>query len=470
MNEENIVQTRINDRHHPKRLLLKTKLCYSRSTRPRKQKTMMLTSRTLLAAALLTLAHSASAVTLVQAGALLDRPGQAPRGASTVVVDAGKITAVLDGFVGADRYPGATVIDLRQQFVLPGLIDSHVHLTTDRAGLDRVAAAVSTNDADWAYEAAMNANKTLQAGFTTVRNLGDGGGVTLALRSAIAKGWATGPRILDAGETISGTAGHADPHNGAADWVRSATDTSNLCNSVESCRRAVRKQVGRGVDVIKIATTGGVNSNIGVGLGKQMFDDEVKALVDTAHMYGKKVAVHAHGNDGVAAALAAGADSIEHGTMLDEDTVKLFLKSGAYYVPTLSTVIGYRERLAKDPNAYPPEVLKKIQWRLGVTGKSLKLASARGVKIAFGTDAGVSKHGDNAKEFPLMVEFGMTPAEAIKAATVNAADLLGISAIAGTIEAGKSADIIAVAGSPIQDIKQLGSVRFVMSQGKVVKQ
>lgn len=427
--------------------------------------------RTILSACMLVAAHSASAVTLIHAGNLLDRPGNAPRGASTIVVDGGKVSAVLDGFVGADKYPGATVIDLRQKFVLPGLIDSHVHLTTDRAGVERVAAAVGANDADWAFEAAMNANKTLQAGFTTVRNLGDGdGGSTLALRSAIAKGWTTGPRILDAGKTISGTAGHADPNNGAADWVRSQTDTSNLCNSAESCRRAVRQQVGRGVDVIKIATTGGVNSNIGVGLGKQMFDDEIKALVETAHMYGKKVAVHAHGNDGVAAALAAGADSIEHGTMLDEATIKLFLKSGAYYVPTLSTVIGYRERLAKDPHAYPPEVLKKIQWRLGVTGKSLRLAHARGVNIAFGTDAGVSKHGDNAKEFAMMVEFGMTPAEAIKAATVNAADLLGLADTIGSIEPGKSADIIAVASSPLQDVTQLGKVGFVMNQGKVVKQ
>ncbi len=428
--------------------------------------------RTLTAALLLSAAaHNASATTLIQAGSLLDRPGQAPRGASTVVVDEGKITAVLDGFIGIDKYPGATVIDLRQKFVLPGLIDSHVHLTSDRGGLEGAAAALSANPADKAYETAMNANKTLQAGFTTVRNLGDGkAGTVLSLRAAIDKGWATGPRILDAGRMISGTAGHADPNNGAADWVREQNDTSNLCNSVESCRRTVRQQIGRGVDVIKIATTGGVTSNIGAGLAKQMFDDEIKALIDTAHMYGKKVAVHAHGNDGVAAALAAGADSIEHATMLDEATVKLFLKSNAYYVPTLSTVIGYRERLAKDPKAYPPEILKKIQWRLGVTGRSLKMAHARGVKIAFGTDAGISKHGDNAKEFPMMVEYGMTAAEAIKAATVNGADLLGISALAGSIEPGKSADIIAVATSPLQDIGQLGKVSFVMTQGKIVKQ
>jgi imidazolonepropionase-like amidohydrolase len=431
----------------------------------------MLINRAVLASTLFLLSGTAGAVSLVQAGSLLDRPGQAARGASTIVVDGGKVIAVLDGFVGVDKYPGATVIDLRQKFVLPGLIDSHVHLTTDRAGVEAVAAAVTTNTADWAYEAAMNAHKTVQAGFTSVRNLGDGdSGVTLALRDAVAKGWVQGPRIIDAGNSISATAGHMDESNGTADWVRAHANHNNLCNSTESCRRAVRLQVGRGVDVIKIATTGGVNSRIGVGLGRQLFDDEVKALVDTAHMYGKKVAVHAHGNDGVDAALLAGADSIEHGTMMDENTVKLFLKSKAYYVPTLSTVLGYRERLAKNPNAYSPEVLVKIQWRLGVTGKSLKLAHARGIKIAFGTDAGVSKHGDNAKEFAMMVEFGMSPAEAIKAATVNAADLLGISAIAGSIEPGKSADIIAVASSPLQDIKQLSSVGFVMAQGKIVKQ
>lgn len=422
---------------------------------------------TLLALAL-PAAHAG--VTLVQAGSLLDRPGQAPRGNATVVVDGGKISAVLEGFVGADKYPGATIIDLRSQFVLPGLIDSHVHLTNDRGGNDGHLSMYTNSAAAWAYEAAMNAEKTLNAGFTTVRNLGDGPeGITLALRDAVAKGWARGPRILDAGVSISATAGHMDSRNGNADWVREHLPTENLCDSAESCRRAVRLQVSRGADVIKIATTGGVNSVIGAGLGRQMFDDEAKALIETAHMYGKKVAVHAHGDDGVNLALAAGADSIEHGTMLDENSVKLFLKSGAYYVPTLSTVLGYRERLAKDPNAYSPNVLAKIKWRLGVTGRSLKLAHARGVKIAFGTDAGVSKHGQNASEFEMMVEFGMSPAAAIKAATVNAADLLGVSALAGSIEPGKSADIIAVASSPLADIAQLKKVGFVMMEGKVIR-
>jgi imidazolonepropionase-like amidohydrolase len=387
------------------------------------------------------------------------------------VVEDGKIQAVLDGFVGSERYPGATVIDLRQRFVLPGLIDSHVHLVSDRAGVEGALAGVTTSAAAWAYEAEMNAGKTLNAGFTTVRNLGDSNeGITLALRDAIAKGWAKGPRIIDAGTPISTTSGHMDGRLGYADWVQEAIHTDNVCDGAEQCRKAVRLQIGRGVDVIKIATTGGVNSKIGAGVGKQMFDDEARALIETAHLYGKKVAVHAHGKDGVDLALAMGADSIEHGTMLDEGSAKLFLKSGAYYVSTMSTVNGYKERLANNPHAYEPAVLEKIKWRIGITGKSFRLAHQSGVKIAFGTDAGVSKHGRNADEFEYMVEFGMSPAEAIKAATVNAADLLGVSAVAGTLEAGKAADIIAVAGDPLKDVKVLKQVPFVMAAGKVFKQ
>lgn len=413
---------------------------------------------------------SAAPVTLVQAGHVLDVPGKAPRGATTLVVEGGKISAVLDGFVGTEKYPAARIVDLRSRYVLPGLIDSHVHLTSDRAGNEGALALVTTSQAAWAYEAELNAHKTLNAGFTTVRNLGDGPeGITLALRDAINKGWVQGPRIIDAGTPISATAGHMDGRLGYADWVQEHISDENVCDGVESCRRAVRKQIGRGVDVIKIATTGGVNSVVGAGVGKQMFDDEAKALIETAHLYGKKVAVHAHGDGGINLALAAGADSIEHGTMLDEAGIKLFLKSGAYYVPTLSTINGYKDRLAADPNAYSPDVLAKIQWRIGITGKALKLAHDKGVKIAFGTDAGVSKHGRNADEFELMVQFGMTPMEAIQAATVNAADLLGLSAKVGTLEAGKSADLIAVNADPLQDISELKRVRFVMMGGAVAK-
>ena len=220
--------------------------------------------------------------------------------------------------------------------------------------------------------------------------------------------------------------------------------------------------------MIKIATTGGVNSRIGAGLGQQMFEDEARAIVDTAKLYGKKVAVHAHGADGVKVALAAGVDSIEHGTLLDDECIALFLKTGAYYVPTLSTVNGYIERLAANPDAYAPEVRAKVEWRIKVTGESLRKAAPRGVKIAFGTDAGVSKHGRNADEFELMVKYGMTPAAAIQAATVNAADLLGLAAEIGTLEPGKRADLIAVDGDPLSDVTVLKHVPFVMKDGREV--
>jgi imidazolonepropionase-like amidohydrolase len=409
-------------------------------------------------------------VVLIHAGRLLDRPGQQPRGAATVVVRNGRIEAVRDGFAAAAAFPGATVVDLRERYVLPGLIDSHVHLDSDRAGQEGFVESLTNSDAYFAYQALANARKTLDAGFTTVRNLGDDRGVTLALRDAIAAGSVPGPRIVDSGTGVSSTAGHGDRTLSLAPAIGEHVSEANLCDGPESCRRAIREQIRRGVDVIKIMTTGGVNSRIGTGVGKQMFDDEAQALIETAHLYGKKVAVHAHGADGINLALKHGADSIEHGTLLDEESVKLFLKSGAYYVPTLSTVNGYLERLAKDPNAYPPAVRAKIDWRIKITGKALELAYPRGVKIAFGTDAGVSKHGRNADEFELMVKHGMPAAAAIKAATLNAADLLGLAAEVGSIEPGKRADLIAVAGDPLSDVTVLKRVSFVMKDGVVHKQ
>jgi imidazolonepropionase-like amidohydrolase len=344
-----------------------------------------------------------------------------------------------------------------------------VHLDSDAGGNAALIEAVTDSPARAAYRAAGNAKKTLMAGFTTVRNMGDGTGATLALRDAVAAGELPGPRIIDAGRSISTTSGHMDATLSVSEDLHASIGQENLCDGVESCRQAIRKQVRRGVDVIKIATTGGVNSRIGAGLGRQLFDDEVKALVDTAHLYGKKVAVHAHGDDGVNIALAAGADSIEHGTMITDESIKLFKSSGAYYVPTLSTVNGYLERLAANPNAYPPDVLAKVQWRIGVTGKSLAKAYPAGVKIAFGTDAGVSKHGRNADEFELMVKHGMPASAAIQAATMNAATLLGVEKEVGSLEPGKAADLIAVAGDPIADITTLKSVRFVMKNGRVFK-
>ncbi len=429
----------------------------------------MLRRLLLSVAVALAAAAPAAETALVQAGHLLDRPGKLVRGPSTVIIVDGRVTEVRDGFVDASAFPGARVIDQRGRFVLPGLIDSHVHLDSDLAGIAGQVEDMTRNPPAAAYDALVNGQKTLRAGFTTVRNLGNGDGVTLALRDAINAGKVIGPRILDAGSAISTTAGHMDGTLGYRDDLHDALASDNTCDGVESCRRAVRLQIARGVDLIKIATTGGVNSRIGAGLGKQMFDDEARALIETARLYGKKVAVHAHGADGIVLGLNAGAASIEHGTLLDDEGIKLFLKSGAYYVPTLSTINGYIERLAKDPNAYSPAVKAKIEWRIKVTGESLRKAAPKGVKIAFGTDAGVSKHGRNADEFELMVKHGMTPAAAIVAATVNAADLLGLGAEIGSLEPGKRADLIAVDGDPLQDVTVLKRVAFVMKDGVSVQ-
>ncbi|MFN5781822.1 MAG: amidohydrolase family protein [Novosphingobium sp.] len=417
-----------------------------------------------IAATLLSGTSALAAPTYIHAGTVIAVPGQTPRGATTIVVDEGRIVSVQDGFVPAPA--GAVTIDLKDKTVLPGLIDSHVHLASDRGGNERLIGAMTDSLPLNAYETYWNGMKTLRAGFTTVRNLGDDKGKVLALKEAIKRGWVQGPRILDAGESISTTGGHMDGRVGLSEDMHAHISTENLCDGVDDCRKAVRRQIGRGADVIKFATTGGVNS--GTGLATRMFDDEAKALVETAHAYGRKVAVHAHGLDGIKLAIRAGADSIEHGTTIDEEAARMMAKAGTYYVPTLSTVNGYLERLAANPNAYPPAIKAQIDWRIGITGKSLQIAYPLGVKIAYGTDAGPSKHGRNADEFELLVKFGMPPVEALKAATVNAAALLGVDRETGTLEPGKAADIVAVSGNPLADVKVLKAMKFVMARGQVV--
>lgn len=423
-----------------------------------------------LAAGAAALAMSGAAIAapkVIHAGRLIAVPGEAVRGPSTIMVDAGRIVSVVDGHQPAPQ--GAELIDLSDKTVLPGLIDSHVHLSSDEGGVARAMQSMERSDGWFALNAYRNGMKTLRAGFTTVRNLGDGTGATLALADAVEEGLVMGPRIVDAGMSLSATTGHMDSALGWREEFRPLFEQAgNTCDGAPECRRAVRLQVARGANVIKFASTGGVNSRIGAGLGAQLFEDEARAIVETGRLYDKRVAVHAHGADGILLALKLGVDSIEHGTILTDAVIDAWAKSDTYYVPTLSTVNGYKARLAANADAYSPEVLAKIRWRIDITGKSLQTLVPRGVKIAFGTDAGVSKHGSNGDEFELMVANGMTPEGALVAATINAADLLGLSDEIGTIEPGKSADIIAVAGDPLSDVAVLKNMSFVMAKGEIV--
>ena len=406
--------------------------------------------------------------TYIQAGALLDRPGEAPKGNSTIVVRDGKVAQVLPGFVAPPA--GARLVDLRDRFVLPGLVDMHVHLWG--VGGDPMRErlnALTTDDADDMMQAVVNAKTTLDAGFTTVRDLGGNPRGIRALRDAVARGDVEGPTIVNAGRMVSVTGGHGDGTNGLAEeWADAVHQHQiNTCDGPDDCRRAVRAQVGMGAQVIKFAATGGVLSNVAGGLGRAMTPEEMSAIVTTAHALGRKVAAHSHAAEGTKAALEAGVDSIEHGTLIDDETVKLFKAKGAYLVPTMIAPVT---ALAQARGGQlPPATIPKAEAAAAAAAESHARAIRAGVKIAFGTDTGVSKHGDNAKEFALMVRAGMTPAQAIRAATVSAADLLGRSAELGTLEPGHAADLIAVTGSPLDDVTRLERVDFVMHRGVVAK-
>jgi imidazolonepropionase-like amidohydrolase len=408
----------------------------------------------------------AEPVRVIHAGTLIAEPGRGPLRNASVVVRGRQIAEVRPGFVDV---PGAQVIDLRNSTVMPGFVDLHVHM---RGLDDRIQARLQQNQRDYedeAYTAQVNARRTLLAGFTTVRDLGNNPRLIFSLRDAINQGMFAGPTIVAAGQGISVTGGHGDPRNGLNRdlYHVEAERVINTCNGPEDCRRAVRDQIGLGAEVIKIAATGGVLSNVAGGLNQQMMDDEIRAVVQTARTFGRKVAAHAHGVDGINAALRAGVDSIEHGTFTNDETFRLYRQTGAYYVPTLlapAAAVADGQRGALTPAQY-----EKARQAAGNAEQSFARAIRSGVKIAFGTDSGVSKHGDNAQEFALMVKNGMAPMEAIKSATVNAADLLGKSASIGTIAPGKDADIIAVDGDPLTNIRELESVDFVMKHGRVHK-
>jgi len=409
---------------------------------------------------------AAEPVTVIHAGALLAVPGTPPRGRSTIVVRGGKIAEVRDGF---SDVPGARVVDLANQYVLPGLIDCHIHMQgTGDPKQERLDEAHKGGE-DSLVDAVRNARTDLLAGFTSVRDLGGDAAVLRALKSGIADHVFEGPTIMMAAEMVSVTAGHGDGsatlREDFARTVRASAD--NICDGVDSCRRAVRAQIRDGAEVIKFAATGGVLDPVASGLGQHMTFDEMKAVIDTAHQFGRKAAAHAHGTEGINTALRAGVDSIEHGTFADMESIRLYKAHGAWYVPTL--IAPATAVLAGRRGDLPAASAAKAEAAAGHSIDSFKLAYRNGVKIAFGTDTGVSKHGDNAQEFGLMVGAGMPAATAIRAATVEAAALLGRTAEVGTIEPGKLADIIAVAGDPVVDVGQLGHVRFVMHGGAVVK-
>ena len=408
---------------------------------------------------------AAEPVTVIHAGTLLAEPGKPPRRNASVVVRGRTIAEVRDGFVDL---PGARVVDLRNATVLPGLIDSHVHLSGLDDRLQARLQASGRDNEDEAFTAILNARKTLLAGFTTVRDLGGDPRLVLSLRDAINAGQFSGPTILSAARMVSVSGGHGDGRNGANRGLAGlVTLPGNTCNGPDDCRRATREQVSAGADVIKFAATGGVLSNVPGGLNQQMMDDEMRAVVMTAKTFGRKVAAHAHGVEGVNAALRAGVDSIEHGTFTNDESFRLYKQTGAYYVPTLlapAAALADGQRGALTTAQYD-----KARLAAGNAEKSFAEAVRRGVKIAFGTDTGVSPHGRNAEDFALMVKNGMSPALAICSATVDAAELLGITAKAGTIAPGKDADIIAVDGDPTQNVRLLEQVGFVMKSGRVHK-
>lgn len=400
-------------------------------------------------------------------GTLLAVPGKPPLREQTVVVRGGKVEQVLPGFVPAEQLGGEVqVVDLRGSFVLPGLIDCHVHLTSEYSARSRLD-AVELSDADRAVLGAAHARRTLLAGFTTVRDLGSTGDAIFALREGIARGLIPGPRILAAGESITPTGGHADETHGyREDLFTAPGPMQGVADGPAGCRAAVRAQVKRGADVIKVTATGGVLSATAAGTDLQLFPDELQAIVETAALLGRKVAAHAHGTQGIKAALRAGVHSIEHGTYLDDEAIALFKEKRAFLVPTLSAGRAVTE-WADRPGFLPPPVAVKARQVGPTIQGALSRAWKGGVRIAFGTDAGVGPHGDNARELSLLVEAGMPPAEALASATVHAAELLGLSGELGTIEPGKAADLIACQGDPLADVAALATPTFVMRAGVV---
>lgn len=418
--------------------------------------------KTLLAVAALLASASASAETYaIQAGRLIVDAAQPARGPSTVIVAGGRIARIENGFVAPQ---GATIVDQRSRTVMPGLIDAHVHLTGD-PGTPYWREAIDSNELATVI-GVKNALLTARAGFTTVRDLGAPGLSSFALRDAIRDGIVPGPRIVASGSALSIVGGHGDV-SGFRPEVNAALDPGGTCTGPDECARRVREWAKRGSDVIKITATGGVLSQQGRGLEGHFDPAEIRAITSTAHRLGLKVAAHAHGARGIEDAARAGVDSIDHGTFADTAALQAIKANGGWFVPTLMAFTGVRDRLGK--NIFTPVVEAKGREALAVWGRALAAAHRAGVKIAFGTDAGVFEHGRNGEEAELMVRLGgMSPRQVLISATTGAADLLGIANEVGTLESGKSADLIAVEGDPLSDATALTRVGYVMARGEPV--
>lgn len=410
-------------------------------------------------------------VILVRAGHVIVDAAKPVLGPSTVVVRDARIVALVPGApepaqIVSDIKSGesVSVIDLSNKTVLPGLIDAHVHLSGE-PGAPYWQEAILT-DEYYSLIGAKNALITVRSGFTTVRDVGSGPNVSFALRDAIKNNLIPGPRILASGPPISIIGGHGDI-SGFRREVLDALSNHNTCTGADQCAQRVREASRAGADVIKITATGGVLSQQARGLDQHFTKAELDAIMATAHGLGLKVAAHAHGPRGIESAALAGVDSIEHGTFADDAALKAMKQNGTYMVPTLMAFTGLNERVGK--GIYTPQVDAKARAALSKWGKALNIAHKMGIPIAFGTDAAVFEHGRNAEEFKLMIQYGgLTSREALATATTGAAKLLGVEKDVGTLEVGKSADIVAVEGDPIADITTLQHVKFVMVAGKMI--